>query len=146
MYRLIEDVISFHDASDLKYDVEPTAKHSDERDLQIDLIEEELEELKTAYRQENLEEIADAITDLLYVVIGAYVRFGLANHALKLWNEVHQSNLTKAGASKRVDGKQEKGENFVDPDINAILSIEDTGLYHYGRDDVGQTQDFTLVG
>lgn len=121
MYRLLQDVINFHNEADLFYDTEPTAKHSDERDLQIDLIEEEFEELKLAYQKEDLAEIADAITDLMYVVVGAYLRFGMAEYAPDLWNEVHVSNMTKVGGPTRDDGKHLKGDDFSEPQIKEIL-------------------------
>lgn len=121
MYRLLQDVINFHNEADLYYDTDPTAKHSDERDLQIDLIEEEFTELRAAYKREDLEGIADAITDLMYVVVGAYLRFGMAEYAPDLWNEVHVSNMTKVGGPTREDGKQIKGEDFSEPQIKEIL-------------------------
>lgn len=67
--------------------------------LRYDLIREELDELKVALDQKNLKEVADALTDILYVTYGAGHAFGIDLD--KCFNEVQQSNMSKLGE----DGK-----------------------------------------
>ncbi|MFA6278003.1 MAG: nucleoside triphosphate pyrophosphohydrolase family protein [Pedobacter sp.] len=64
--------------------------------LRIDLLAEELEELKEAVNQGNLVEVADALCDLQYVLAGAVLEFGLGTQFKSLFDEVHRSNMSKA--------------------------------------------------
>ena len=93
------------------------------RNLRIELIEEELEELKTAIMQKDMVEIADALTDLLYVVYGAGHTFGIDLD--KTFDEVHSSNMSKLGDDGkpiyREDGKVLKGPNFFEPDLQKFI-------------------------
>jgi len=91
--------------------------------LRVDLIEEELNELKEAIANEDLIEVADALADLLYVVYGAGGAFGINLDAC--FQEVHSSNMSKLGKDGkpiyREDGKVMKGPNFREPDLKSIL-------------------------
>ena len=91
--------------------------------LRVDLIEEELEELRTAIADENIVEVADALTDLLYVIYGAGLTFGIDLD--KTFAEVHRSNMSKLGEDGkpiyREDGKILKGPNYTPPDLTFIL-------------------------
>jgi predicted HAD superfamily Cof-like phosphohydrolase len=95
-------------------------------DLRVDLIEEELEELKDAiYTLDgSLTDVADALTDLLVVVYGGGHAFGLNLDAC--FDEVHRSNMSKLGENGepiyREDGKVMKGPNFSEPDLESVLS------------------------
>jgi predicted HAD superfamily Cof-like phosphohydrolase len=104
---------------------EPTWPDRDVIDLRIDLIEEELEELEVAVANSDMVEVADALTDLLYVIYGAGHAFGIDLDAC--FEEVHRSNLTKLGpdgrAIRREDGKIMKSENFEEPNLEAVLNI-----------------------
>lgn len=64
--------------------------------LRIDLLQEELNELKEAVAANNIVEIADALCDLQYVLAGAVLEFGLGNNFKALFDEVHRSNMSKA--------------------------------------------------
>ena len=92
----------------------------------VTLLEEELEEYREAYRTEDLVEIADALTDLLYVVLGTIVSHGLQDHAEDLFAEVHRSNMSKLDANGkarfRSDGKVIKSDGFFKPDLERILA------------------------
>ena len=131
MFKLLSDVKKFHDKGGLSYDYDPSCEPSSERDLQIELIEEELDELKKAYEEGDLVECADAITDLLYVVLGAYLRFGMWRHAAHLWAEVQKSNLTKVGAEEAENGKKKKGEDFSEPNIDRVLKSDPPDISRY---------------
>ncbi len=92
----------------------------------VNLLAEELEEYREAYRAQDLVEIADALTDLLYVVLGTMVSHGLQDYAEALFAEVHRSNMSKLDqngeARFREDGKVIKSERFLKPDLGRILA------------------------
>ncbi len=106
---------------------------ADLANLRIKLIEEELEEFKDALAAGDLVEVADAITDLLYVVIGAGLVYGIPMDAT--FDEVHSSNMTKLGPDGKAilngidceldpskpHGKVVKGPNYREPDIKKVL-------------------------
>lgn len=94
--------------------------------LRKNLILEETNELIEAYLQGDIVEIADALTDLLYVVYGAGLAFGIDLDAC--FQEVHDSNMSKLDSDgkviRREDGKVLKGPNFRKPDLKKVLGIE----------------------
>lgn len=64
--------------------------------LRVDLLQEELNELSEAIKNNDLVEVADALADLQYVLSGAVLEFGMATHFKALFDEVHRSNMSKA--------------------------------------------------
>lgn len=91
--------------------------------LRYDLIAEELAELKVAQEQGDIVGIADAIADLLYVVYGAAVAYGLP--AQQLFDEVHASNMSKfIDGHRRPDGKWIKGPSYRPAAIKTVLGLE----------------------
>ena len=92
--------------------------------LRIDLIKEELEELTEAMQDENLLEVADALTDILYVTYGAGHAFGIDLD--KCFEEVQNSNMSKLGEDGKPiyneAGKVMKGPNYFKPDLSKYLS------------------------
>ena len=91
--------------------------------LRYDLIAEELEEFKTALKDKDIKEVADALTDILYVTYGAGHAFGIDLD--KCFTEVQRSNMSKLGADGkpiyRDDGKVMKGPDYSEPDLKSIL-------------------------
>ena len=91
--------------------------------LRYDLIQEELEELKEAIKDKNMVEIADALTDILYVTYGAGHAFGIDLD--KCFNEVQESNMSKLGKNNKPiyneNGKVMKGPNYFKPNLNQFL-------------------------
>jgi predicted HAD superfamily Cof-like phosphohydrolase len=87
--------------------------------LRLDLIEEEVQELRDGLGRGSLLEVADALTDILYVVYGAGHAFGIDLD--DCFHEVHSSNMTKLGEDGRPiyreDGKVMKGPNYREPDL-----------------------------
>lgn len=82
--------------------------------LRVELLQEELNELKQAIEDKNLTEIADALCDLQYVLSGAVLEFGLGEKFVTLFNEVQRSNMSKAcdneeQAAETVKFYEEKG-------------------------------------
>ena len=92
--------------------------------LRIDLIKEELEELTDAIQDENLLEVADALTDILYVTYGAGHAFGIDLD--KCFEEVQNSNMSKLGEDGKPiyneAGKVMKGPNYFKPDLSKYLN------------------------
>ena len=91
--------------------------------LRLQLIEEELKELKEALDNNDIVETADALTDILYVTYGAGHAFGI--NLDKCFEEVHGSNMSKLDNSGKAifneDGKVLKGSNYFKPDLKKIL-------------------------
>ena len=92
--------------------------------LRIDLIKEELEELQEAMKNNDLLEVADALTDILYVTYGAGHAFGIDLD--KCFNEVQQSNMSKLGSDGKPiyndKGKVMKGPNYFKPDLGKFVA------------------------
>ena len=92
--------------------------------LRIDLINEELTELKQAVQKQDLKEVADALTDILYVTYGAGHAFGIDLD--KCFEEVQNSNMSKLGEDGKPifneDGKIMKGPNYFKPDLSKYLN------------------------
>lgn len=91
--------------------------------LRLDLIEEEVQELRDGLGRSSLLEVADALTDILYVVYGAGHAFGIDLD--DCFDEVHRSNMTKLGEDGRPlyrdDGKVMKGPNYREPDLGQFV-------------------------
>ena len=91
--------------------------------LRLDLIEEELSELKEAMKNNDLLEVADALTDILYVTYGAGHAFGI--NLDKCFEEVQNSNMSKLSAAGEPlyndVGKVMKGPNYFKPDLSKFI-------------------------
>ena len=92
--------------------------------LRIDLIKEELEELKEAMNNKDLLEVADALTDILYVTYGAGHAFGIDLD--KCFDEVQNSNMSKLDENGNPiyneSGKVMKGPNYFKPDLSRFVN------------------------
>ena len=92
--------------------------------LRIDLIKEELNELKEAMDNNDLLEVADALTDILYVTYGAGHSFGI--NLDKCFDEVQNSNMSKLSENGEPiyneSGKVMKGPNYFKPDLTKFVS------------------------
>ena len=92
--------------------------------LRYDLIKEELEELKEAIENKDLKEVADALTDILYVTYGAGHAFGIDLN--KCFEEVQNSNMSKLDSNGKPiyneKGKVMKGPNYFKPDLSKFLA------------------------
>ena len=91
--------------------------------LRVNLIKEELEELKIAIDSKNLIEVADALTDILYVTYGAGHAFGI--NLDRCFDEVQQSNMSKLDDNGNPiyndSGKVMKGPKYFKPDLSKFL-------------------------
>ena len=92
-------------------------------DIRISLINEELEELKKAIEDNDILEVADALTDILYVAYGAGHAFGI--NLDKCFNEVQESNMSKLDSNGKPiyneTGKVMKGPNYFKPNLSKFL-------------------------
>ena len=92
--------------------------------LRYELIREELAELKEAIDKKDIKEVADALTDILYVTYGAGHAFGIDLD--KCFDEVHRSNMSKLGKDGKPiyndKGKVMKGPNYFKPDLNKFVA------------------------
>ena len=91
--------------------------------LRFDLIKEELDELKEALEKKNLLEVADALTDILYVTYGAGHAFGI--NLDECFDEVQKSNMSKLGVDGKPifndKGKVMKGPNYFKPNFSKLI-------------------------
>ena len=101
----------------------PTLPEQNLAKLRLELIREEVEELNVGIEGMDIVEIADALTDILYVVYGAGHAFGIDLD--ECYQEVHRSNMSKLGADGkpiyREDGKILKGPDYFHPNLKDIL-------------------------
>ena len=92
--------------------------------LRIDLIEEELNELKDAIKKKDIKEVADALTDILYVTYGAGHAFGI--NLNDCFEEVQKSNMSKLGDNGKPiyneKGKVMKGPKYFKPNLTKFLN------------------------
>ena len=120
-YELVGD---FMQAFGQQVETPPTWPDFNTRELRVDLIQEEVDELVEAIGNKDMVEIADALADILYVVYGAGHSFGIDLD--ECFTEVHASNMSKLGDDgtpvKAENGKVMKGPGFFPPDLESILN------------------------
>ena len=91
--------------------------------LRLNLIKEELSELEEAMKTKNLKEIADALTDILYVTYGAGYAYGIDLD--ECFKEVQRANMSKLGKDGKPiyneQGKVMKGPNYTKPDLSKFV-------------------------
>jgi NTP pyrophosphatase (non-canonical NTP hydrolase) len=106
--------------------VRPTITTPPNSMLRLELIEEEFDELETAVVQDDLVEIADALGDLLYVLLGTAVSYGIDLEPV--FEEIHRSNLSKFidGHVCGCTGKWLKGSSYDPPKLTPILNKQST--------------------
>lgn len=95
----IEKVSEFHKTFEAPILDNPQIPSEDRCNLRVSLIQEELDELKQAIKDGDLVEIADALSDIQYVLSGAILEFGLGEKFNELFDEVQRSNMSKACSS-----------------------------------------------
>jgi predicted HAD superfamily Cof-like phosphohydrolase len=114
---MVED---FHRTFDIVLNRIPTVVDGRTRELRVKLIQEEFDELREALAAEDLSSIAKEMADLLYVVYGTAVSYGIEMDPV--FREVHRSNMSKVGGYKREDGKWVKPATYSPASIEPILA------------------------
>lgn len=119
-----EMVGDFMQACDQEILDEPQFPDEDTIELRLRLIQEEMDELVYAHEDNDLVEVADALTDLLYVIYGTGQAYGIDLDVC--FEEVHESNMSKlvdGYAKKNEYGKVMKGPNYFPPDLKKVLGL-----------------------
>ena len=118
-----EDVKTFMETFGQIVRTKPQFPDEKTMQLRFDLIKEELRELEEAMNTKNLKEIADALTDILYVTYGAGYAYGI--NLDKCFKEVQRANMSKLGEDGKPiyneNGKVMKGPNYVAPDLKQFI-------------------------
>jgi len=122
MNKVLEQVKEFHKTFNYPINIKPTLEDKFQQDLRVRLIQEELDELKEAIIKKDIVKVADALGDLLYVVYGAAITFGIDIGIV--FDEIHRSNMTKVGGYKRNDGKWIKPSTYTPPNIKGIIDYQ----------------------
>ena len=125
----LEQVQEFHDTYGLPVENHQTTGNDQTKELRINLLQEELDELKEALENDDLVETLDALIDLQYVLDGAFLSFGLQNVKMEAFSEVHRSNMSKLGEDgkpirREGDGKVMKGPNYFKPDMTQFIKTK----------------------
>lgn len=122
----LEQVQEFHETYGLPVREKIDLTCEQTKALRINLLQEELDELKEALANNDSVETLDALIDLQYVLDGAFLSFGLQNVKMTAFNEVHRSNMSKLGEDgkpirREEDGKVMKGPNYFKPDMAQFI-------------------------
>ena len=118
-----EDVKTFMVTFGQMVRTKPQFPDKETMQLRYDLIEEELKELEQAMKTKNLKEIADALTDILYVTYGAGYAYGI--NLDMCFTEVQRANMSKLGNDGKPiyneKGKVMKGPNYLEPNLKQFV-------------------------
>jgi len=118
-----EDVKTFMKTFGQIVRTKPQFPDKDTMQLRYDLIKEELNELEQAMKAKDLKEVADALTDILYVTYGAGYAYGIDLD--KCFKEVQRANMSKLGKDGKPiyneKGKVMKGSNYIKPNLKQFV-------------------------
>ena len=118
-----EDVKAFMEKFGQMVRTKPQFPDDETMQLRLDLIKEELSELEEAMKTKNLKEVADALTDILYVTYGAGYAYGI--NLDQCFKEVQRANMSKLGKDGKPiyndQGKVMKGPNYTKPDLSKFV-------------------------
>jgi predicted HAD superfamily Cof-like phosphohydrolase len=114
-----KDVTDFHKKFRYCINSKPTIPDNTERALRVALIKEEIQEHIEALKNNDVVEIADSIADILYVVIGTAIAYGIDLD--KVWHEVHKTNMNKVCTD--TTKKAVKPNGWISPNIKKVLDL-----------------------
>lgn len=121
----LNKVKEFHRAFNHPAPGKITHLEMDRMENRINWINEEIDEYEGAAITKNIVEVADALGDALYLILGTIVEHGLEDVMEKVFDEIHASNMSKLGENGepiyRMDGKIMKGDNYFRPNIAKII-------------------------
>jgi len=126
MKKQLNQVLQFHEVFGAFIALKVTSKiPQNVKDSRIRLIREETDELIEAIQKEGIKEIAKELCDVLYVVFGTAVSFGLQNDLSQVFTDVHESNLSKIdkkGKFEMTDDRSKilKGKNYSKPQLEYL--------------------------
>lgn len=124
----LDMVQEFHETYGLPVKSAPDISDKKTNALRINLLAEELDELKEALQNGDIVETLDALIDLQYVLDGAFLSFGLQDQKEKAFAEVHASNMSKLGEDgkpirRESDSKVLKGPHYFKPDLVQFIKL-----------------------
>ena len=122
MYEAQQMVLKFHKEFDIHIAETPSIPDEKTQALRVRLIQEEFDELKEAFKKNDLPHIAKELADLLYVVYGTAISYGIDMEPV--FQEVQRSNMSKVGGYKREDGKWVKPATYSPANIAPILALQ----------------------
>ena len=133
MKKQLQQLWDFQSAYNSTTNSKPTLISLDESNLRYRLGKEELDEYLEAVKNDDLIEVADALADQLYILLGTMVSHGMQDVIEDIFDEVHRSNMSKLGAGGkpiyREDGKILKGPNYSPPNVSKYLSVTDESIH-----------------
>lgn len=125
MEKQINQVLEFYKAFKHPIAVNPKFMEMDRVIMRHRLLDEEVVELFEAGAQGDIVEVADAIADCFYILIGTAIEYGIADKLPVLFDEVHRSNMSKldndGNPIYREDGKVLKSNNYTPPNLKDIV-------------------------
>lgn len=124
MDDIIKSVLSFNSSFELPIRETPQLIGKDEYKLQYNLLKEEVDEYMQACVDSDIIGVADALGDILYILIGVCIRHGLHDKIHDVFDEIHRSNMTKLVNGKPIyneAGKVMKSKNYEVPNLYPIL-------------------------
>jgi predicted HAD superfamily Cof-like phosphohydrolase len=124
-YDLLEKLKEFNRSFEIPYLDAPFNLSSKQVELRYNLMEEELDEYKDAAVKGDIIEVADALGDKLYILLGTILAHGMQDVILDVFNEIHRSNMTKLTEDgkvlRREDGKIIKSDRYESPNLAPIV-------------------------
>jgi predicted HAD superfamily Cof-like phosphohydrolase len=121
----LSQVKEWCEATDIRVPTGPTNISSERASLRFNLMAEENTEYLEACTAGDTVEIADALGDMLYILLGTMLEHGMQDHMVRVFSEIHRSNMSKMGKDGkpilREDGKILKGPNYFRPNITKII-------------------------
>ena len=125
----LDMVEEFHETYGLPVESAQTLGDAKTQALRVNLLEEEVQELKEALEQGDVQETLDALIDIQYVLDGAFLSFGMQHVKQAAFDEVHRSNMSKLGADgkpirRESDGKVMKGPDYFKPDLGQFVDCK----------------------
>ena len=124
----LKDVNHFHKVFNVgEAPNSPTLLPQKEYLLRYNLAVEENREYLDACLEGDLVDVADALGDRLYILLGTILKHGMQDKIVEVFNEIHASNMSKLDANGkpifREDGKILKGDNYFKPNLKDILNV-----------------------
>jgi predicted HAD superfamily Cof-like phosphohydrolase len=123
----LSSVGAFHDTFNLPILDTPQIPDAKRCTLRVNLLEEELNELKEAIQNDDLVEVADALCDIQYVLSGAILEFGMADKFKELFDEVQRSNMSKT--CKSLEEAEATRKHYLDTKNTDSHIVEKNGQY-----------------
>jgi predicted HAD superfamily Cof-like phosphohydrolase len=122
---LLEKLKEFNRSFEISYLDAPFNLSNEQVELRYNLMKEELDEYKDAALKGDIVEIADALGDKLYILLGTILAHGMQDIILDVFNEIHRSNMTKLTEDgkvlRREDGKIIKSDRYQSPNLAPIV-------------------------